>query len=50
MRIKAFEFNPLGVNTYVLHDETKECVVIDAACFYANERRNCSVISKIKVW
>ena len=38
MRIKAFEFNPLGVNTYVLHDETKECVVIDAACFYADEK------------
>lgn len=38
MRIKSFEFNPLGVNTYVLHDETKECVVIDAACFYADEK------------
>lgn len=38
MKIKTFEFNPLGVNTYVLSDETKECVVIDAACFYADER------------
>lgn len=38
MRVKSFEFNPLGVNTYVLHDETKEGVVIDAACFYANEK------------
>lgn len=38
MRVKTFEFNPLGVNTYVLHDETKEAVVIDAACFYANEK------------
>lgn len=38
MKIKTFEFNPLGVNTYVLHDETKECVVIDAACFYAEEK------------
>ncbi|MCE5206473.1 MAG: MBL fold metallo-hydrolase [Porphyromonadaceae bacterium] len=37
MKIKTFEFNPLGVNTYVLSDETKECVVIDAACFYADE-------------
>ncbi|ULB33875.1 MULTISPECIES: MBL fold metallo-hydrolase [Proteiniphilum] len=38
MKIKTFEFNPLGVNTYVLSDETKECVVIDAACFYADEK------------
>lgn len=38
MKIKIFEFNPLAVNTYVLSDETKECVVIDAACFYPDER------------
>ncbi|WP_294073096.1 MBL fold metallo-hydrolase [Proteiniphilum sp. UBA1028] len=38
MKIKIFEFNPLGVNTYVLSDASKECVVIDAACFYADER------------
>ena len=33
MQIKTFPFNPLEVNTYVLSDETKECVIIDAACF-----------------
>ncbi|MDD3189041.1 MAG: MBL fold metallo-hydrolase [Fermentimonas sp.] len=38
MKIKKFEFNPLGVNTYLLSDETNECVVIDAACFYADEK------------
>lgn len=38
MHIKTFEFNPLGVNTYVLSDETKECVVIDAAPFYPDEK------------
>lgn len=38
MKIKTFEFNPLGVNTYLLSDETNECVVIDAACFYADEK------------
>lgn len=38
MKIKTFEFNPLAVNTYVLSDETGECVVIDAACFYADEK------------
>jgi hydroxyacylglutathione hydrolase len=38
MKIKTFEFNPLGVNTYVLSDETNECVVIDATCFYTDEK------------
>ena len=38
MKIKTFEFNPLGVNTYVLSDEPGECVVIDAACYYADEQ------------
>lgn len=38
MKIKTFEFNPLGVNTYLLSDETNECVIIDAACFYADEK------------
>lgn len=38
MKIKTFEFNPLGVNTYLLSDETNECVVIDAACFFADEK------------
>ncbi|NLX66561.1 MAG: MBL fold metallo-hydrolase [Bacteroidales bacterium] len=38
MNIKIFEFNPLGVNTYLLFDETKECVVIDPASFYPEEK------------
>lgn len=38
MNIKIFEFNPLGVNTYVLSDETGECVVIDPAPFYPDEK------------
>ncbi|MDO5522619.1 MAG: MBL fold metallo-hydrolase [Bacteroidia bacterium] len=38
MKIKTFEFNPLGVNTYILYDETGECVVIDASCFFPDER------------
>ena len=38
MKIKTFEFNPLGVNTYVLYDETGECVIIDASCFFPDEK------------
>lgn len=40
MEIKIFEFNPIGENTYVLYDETKECVIIDPGCFYPDEERH----------
>ncbi len=32
MKIKKFIFNPLQVNTYLLYNETKECIIIDPAC------------------
>ncbi len=35
--IKKFIFNGFQVNTYLLFDETKECVIIDAANYDANE-------------
>jgi hydroxyacylglutathione hydrolase len=38
MKIKLFEFSPLVVNTYVLSDETGECVVIDPACLHPDEK------------
>ncbi|GAB6011523.1 MBL fold metallo-hydrolase [Viscerimonas tarda] len=38
MKIKTFEFNPVSVNTYVVYDETNECVIIDAGCFYPDEK------------
>ena len=37
MKIKRFEFNMFPVNCYVLSDETREAVVIDAGCFYPGE-------------
>ena len=37
MKIKRFEFNMFPVNCYVLSDETREAVVIDAGCFYPEE-------------
>lgn len=32
IQIKKFIFNPFQVNTFVLYDETKECVIIDPGC------------------
>lgn len=32
MKIKLFVFNPIQVNTFIVSDETKECVIIDPGC------------------
>ncbi len=32
IHIKTFTFNDFGVNTYILSDETSECIIIDPAC------------------
>lgn len=39
MTIKKIEFNMLPVNCYVLSDETKEAVIIDAGCYYTDEQQ-----------
>ena len=35
--IKMFTFNAFAENTYVLYDESKECVIIDPGCSHAAE-------------
>lgn len=37
LQINIFIFNPFGENTYVIYDETKECVIIDPGCHTASE-------------
>ena len=32
IKVTKLVFNPFQVNTFVLHDETKECAIIDAGC------------------
>jgi glyoxylase-like metal-dependent hydrolase (beta-lactamase superfamily II) len=39
LSIKKFTFNPFQENTYILYDETKECVIIDPGCYDANEKK-----------
>jgi hydroxyacylglutathione hydrolase len=39
MKVESFVFNPLQENTYILFDETKECVVIDPGCIEEEEKR-----------
>jgi glyoxylase-like metal-dependent hydrolase (beta-lactamase superfamily II) len=45
-----FVFNSFYVNTYLLHDETGECVIVDAACHDEREKQEIvSVIEKNKL-
>ena len=44
MNIKRIVFNPLRENTYLVWDDTKECIVIDAGNMSAAENRTLSDI------
>ena len=37
MEVKSFEFNPFAENTYILYDETRECVIVDPGCSNRDE-------------
>jgi glyoxylase-like metal-dependent hydrolase (beta-lactamase superfamily II) len=37
--VNKFSFNPFQVNTYVLYDESRECVIIDAGCHDQREQQ-----------
>jgi glyoxylase-like metal-dependent hydrolase (beta-lactamase superfamily II) len=36
--IKIFPFNPFEENTYIIYDETKNCIIIDPGAYYEHER------------
>ncbi len=38
LQIQSFVFNALQENTYVLFDETKDCVIIDPGCYDGDEK------------
>ena len=38
IEIKKFTFNPIQENTYLLFDETRECIIIDAGCYFDDEK------------
>jgi len=42
IQISTFAFNSFGVNTYLLYDETNECLIIDPASQYTQEEQELS--------
>lgn len=38
LTVKAFTFNPVQENTYVLYNDEKQCCIIDPGCYFAEER------------
>src|SRR5688572_4509566 len=38
IKIAAFTFNPFQENTYILYDESRECVIIDPGCYSKEEK------------
>lgn len=46
LKIRKFEFNPFQENTYVLYDETKECVVVDPGCYEKDEEEELDAFIK----
>lgn len=39
LEVKTFEVNPIQENMYIVHDETKEAVIIDCGSFYPQEHQ-----------
>ena len=35
--IKTFTFNPVQENTYLLHNDSKDCIIIDPGCYFEEE-------------
>ena len=38
LTITSFVFSPLQENTYVVHNETGDCIIVDPGCYFGNER------------
>lgn len=38
LSIKAFTFNPVQENTYILYNDNRQCCIIDPGCYFDQER------------
>jgi len=42
LHVKAFTFNPIQENTYIVHNEKGDCVIIDPGCYFDEEKQQLS--------
>ncbi|HLF63767.1 MAG TPA: MBL fold metallo-hydrolase [Saprospiraceae bacterium] len=50
MNIHSFTFNPFAENTYILYDDSRECVIVDPGCYgRAEEKQLADFISAQKL-
>jgi len=38
LTVTSFVFSPVQENTYVVHNETGDCIIVDPGCYFGNER------------
>ncbi len=48
MYIKKFTFNPFQENTYILSDDTKQCIIVDPGCYSPSEKKEFAEFIKEK--
>lgn len=39
LQIKTFVFNPFQENTYLVYDESNQCVILDPGCYFEQEQQ-----------
>ena len=42
--VKTLVFNPFAENTFLVHDETKECIIVDPGCYTAEEQDHLKMV------
>jgi hydroxyacylglutathione hydrolase len=42
--IKTLVFNPFAENTFLVHDETNECVIVDPGCYTTEEQDHLKIV------
>ncbi|MFO7978211.1 MAG: MBL fold metallo-hydrolase [Bacteroidales bacterium] len=48
MQVEVMSFNPFQTNTYILYDETNQCVIIDPSCYEKHEQKKLSAFIEEK--
>ncbi len=38
-QVHAFTFNPFAENTYIVYDDSQQCIIVDPGCYTAEERQ-----------